>query len=316
MAAPFRYKRLGYLVLEVPDMERSTRFATEVFGLDLVSEAADGSRCFRGSLHHHDIIFRPANKPMVSRSAWEVENGSELDKAFDHFMRLGFGATWVGEDECRQLEIERAFRTVDSVLGLTWEFFVDMTVVPSPRTNRLTRFQGGKHFGLTVPNGKTASRYLIDDMGFLLSDYFEGDVVTLLRAWPNPNHHSIALIGGSDGPVRFHHVAFMVDEIDDIGRLFNRAKRMDVDIHFGIGRHPTSGSIHLYIYDHDNFVWEYTLGMEQFPESGARQARRMSSAAEDFDLWGAVPDNNRKNELPEVLTRMPKRLEAVRTQSP
>lgn len=316
MAAPFRYKRLGYLALDVPDIERSTLFATSVFGLDLVSEAADGSRFFRGGAHHHDVIFRPASKPLVTRTAWELENFAELERAFAHFTQLGFNPGWVGEGECRQLEMERAFRVTDTTLGLTWEFFVDMTVLPSPRTNRVTRFQGGKHFGLTVPSGRTASRYLIDEMGFLLSDYFEGDVVTLLRAWPNPNHHSIALLGGSEGPVRFHHVAFMVEEIDDIGRLFNRAKRMDVDIHFGIGRHPTSGSIHLYLYDHDNFVWEYTLGMEQFPENGARQARRMSSAPEDFDLWGAVPDNSRKYQLPLVLTNSPTRLEALRNQAP
>ncbi|KRB85368.1 hypothetical protein ASE00_00745 [Sphingomonas sp. Root710] len=313
MTAPFRYKRLGYLVLDVSDIERSTRFATDVFGLDLVSEAGDGSRYFRGSFHHHDVIFRPASKPMAQRSAWELENRAELDKAFAYFTRIGFAPAWLAESETRQLEIERAFRVVDPVIGLTWEYFIDMTVMPSSRRNGVTGFQGGKHFGLCVDDGRSASRLLIDDMGFLLSDYFEGDVVTLLRAFPNPNHHSLALLGGTEGPVRFHHVAFMVNEIDDIGRLFNRAKQMDVDIHFGIGRHPTSGSIHLYIYDHDNFVWEYTLGMEQFPEAGAREARRMSSAPEDFDLWGAVPDNSRKYELPEVFTRLSKPLEAVST---
>ena len=311
MTAPFRYKGLGYLVLDVPDIERSTRFALDVFGLDLVSEAADGSRFFRGSLQHHDVIFRPAAAPKVARSAWELETPAELDKAFAHFAALGFAPVWVSEQECRALEIERAFRTVDDVLGLTWEYFVDMTIVPSPRVNRLTSFQGGKHFGLNVSDGQKACRLFVDNMGFQLSDYFEGDKVTLLRAWPNPNHHSLAVLGGYDGPIRFHHVAFMVNEIDDIGRLFNRAKRLNVDIHFGIGRHPTSGSIHLYIYDHDNFVWEYTLGMEQFPETGARRARRMSSAPEDFDLWGAEPDNGRKDALPEVVTRLPTRLEAI-----
>ena len=38
-----------------------------------------------------------------------------------------------------------------------------MTVVPSPRTNPLTSFQAGKHFGLTVPDGRTASRLLMTD---------------------------------------------------------------------------------------------------------------------------------------------------------
>ena len=300
--APFRYKRLGYVVMGVSDIERSTNFANDVFGLDLVRERSDGLRFFRGSHHHHDVIFAPAERPMLKRAAWELETGAELDKSFSYFELSGMEPAWVSARECTDLEIERAFRVVDPVLGMTWEYFSDMTVVPSPRNNALTNFQGGKHFGLIVDDGAEASRFLIDKMGFLLSDYFEGNSVTLLRAFPNSNHHSIAMVGGSGGPVRMHHIAFMVNEIDDIGKLFNRVKRLNVDIQFGIGRHPTSGSIHLYIYDHDNFVWEYTLGMEQFPEVGAREARRMSSAPEDFDLWGAVPDGTRKDVLPEVMT--------------
>ncbi len=79
----------------------------------------------------------------------------------------------------------------------------------------------------------------------------------------------------------------MVESIDDIGKLFNRIEAHGVKRAFGIGRHPTSGSIHLYIFDPDSMVWEYTLGMEQFPEVGARPPRFMSAAPEDYDLWGA-----------------------------
>jgi 2,3-dihydroxy-p-cumate/2,3-dihydroxybenzoate 3,4-dioxygenase len=81
----------------------------------------------------------------------------------------------------------------------------------------------------------------------------------------------------------------MVDSIDDIGKFFNRLEKFDARRAFGIGRHPTSRSIHLYAFDPDSLVWEYTLGMEQFPEVGAREARLMSAAPEDYDLWGAVP---------------------------
>lgn len=305
MVRPFRYKRLGYLMMNVSDIGRSTAFAQDVFGLDLVRTDERGQHFFRGSEHHHDVIFAPADKPALVRAAWELESQAELDIAFAYFEGQGMAPNWVVRDECRALEIERAFRVTDPVLGLSWEYFADMTVISSARKNVLTNFEGGKHFGLIVKDGAEASSLLVDKMGFLVSDYFEGNVVTLLRAFPNSNHHSIALVGGqggSDGSIRMHHVAFMVNEIDDIGKLFNRVKRLNVDIQFGIGRHPTSNSIHLYIYDHDNFVWEYTLGMEQFPEVSAREARRMSSAPEDFDLWGAVPDGTRNALLPKVMT--------------
>jgi 2,3-dihydroxy-p-cumate/2,3-dihydroxybenzoate 3,4-dioxygenase len=138
-------------------------------------------------------------------------------------------------------------------------------------------------------------------MGFLVSDYLEGWKASLLRAFPNPNHHSFAPLQFPAPRPLFHHVAFMVQEIDDIGKLFNRVKKFDVKIQFGIGRHPTSGSIHLYVYDPDYFIWEYTLGMEQFPEAGPREPRRMSAAPENLDLWQAEPDREDAHRLPPIL---------------
>ncbi|MCJ8159005.1 VOC family protein [Sphingomonas sp. LaA6.9] len=288
------------MLLEVSDIEQSTQFATDVFGLDLVTEDKDGARYFRAGASHHDIILAPAQRPSLARSSWELESSAELEAAFGHFESRGFQPLWVSDADCAALKLDRAFRMIDPVLSGTWEFFAGMTTIPSPRKNMLTQFQGGKHFGLFVPDCPTATDFLVKEMGFLVSDYFEGNRLSLLRAWPNPNHHSVALIETRSSIKRMHHVAFMVNEIDDIGRLFNRAQRFDAQIQFGIGRHPTSGSIHLYIYGPDYFVWEYTLGMEQFPEAGAREARRMSSAPEDFDLWGAIPDATHKDELPEL----------------
>ena len=85
---------------------------------------------------------------------------------------------------------------------------------------------------------------------------------------------------------------FMVNDIDDLGRAFYRLQRTDTQILFGMGRHPTSDSIFIYFEDPDGMTWEYSFGMEEFPEEGAREPRWMSTAPEDFDLWGAAPHPN------------------------
>jgi 2,3-dihydroxy-p-cumate/2,3-dihydroxybenzoate 3,4-dioxygenase len=291
---------LGYLALNVTDIEASTRFAVDVFGLDLVEEDEVGARYFRVGPGHHDLILSPAETASFARSSWEMESQSELDAAFEHFSSIGLNPAWLGASECDRLSIARAFRIVDPVLGASWEYFAEMANVCSPLQNRLTSFHGGKHFGIYVPDNRVMTDFLCKSMGFKLSDYIGDEWISLVRAWPNSNHHSIGTVQKPDSPPRFHHVAFMVREIDDIGRLFNRCKNNAVDIQFGIGRHPTSGSIHLYIYGPDNFVWEYTLGMEQFPETNARQPRRMSSKPEHYDLWGAMPDDSRADILPIV----------------
>ncbi|WP_114951600.1 VOC family protein [Sphingosinicella terrae] len=301
MSVDFRYRKLGYLVLNVSDLERSTHFATDVFGLDLAGEAGDGARFFRAGPAHHDLILQQADSPAFARSAWELETEADLDKAFAHYERIGLSPQWVGDNECANLRLERAFRIVEPVLRTTWEYYSRMSYTSVPRTNRLTKFQGGKHYGLTVTDCKKVTDYMVENMGFLVSDYLEGWFASLLRAYPTSNHHSFAPLQLPGAKPGFHHLAFMVEEIDDIGKLFNRIKRYDVKVQFGIGRHPTSGSIHLYIYDPDYFVWEYTLGMEQFPEVGAREPRRMSAAPENFDLWDAVPDREHAHLFPPIL---------------
>lgn len=297
----FRYRRFGYVALNVSDIGRSTAFATEVFGLDDAGTGPGGEKFFRCTPHHHDIVLCPSDRAAFVRSGWELETEEDVDKAHLHFERIGLAPKWVASEEAGTLGLERAFRIREPLTGTCYEYFARMSYLSVPLTRNVTSFYGQGHFGLMVPNTRELADYMVKNMGFRVSDYLEGWPVALLRAFPNPNHHSFAPLQSPSGKVLFHHVAFMVNTIDDIGKLFNRIKKHDVKIQFGIGRHPTSGSIHLYVYDPDYFVWEYTLGMEQFPEIGSREPRRMSAAPENFDLWGAVPDREFAGRNPPAL---------------
>ncbi|MBB35095.1 MAG: bleomycin resistance protein [Hirschia sp.] len=302
VAADFRYRRLGYLSLNVSDLEKTTAFLTDVYGMDVAGDAEDGSRFFRIGHWHHDIVLKQAETPSFGRSSWELETEEDVDKAMAHYQKIGLAPQLIPQDEAAMLGLERAFRIVEPKLNTVWEYYARMSYTSAPPTNGLTNFEGGKHYGLVVPDCKSLTEYMVENMGFMVSDYLEGWRASLLRAFPNPNHHSFAPLQFPSPKPTFHHVAFMVKEIDDIGKLFNRIKRFNVEIQFGIGRHPTSGSIHLYIYDPDYFVWEYTLGMEQFPEEGAREPRRMSADPSNFDLWDAVPDTKHAAKFPGLVT--------------
>jgi 2,3-dihydroxy-p-cumate/2,3-dihydroxybenzoate 3,4-dioxygenase len=37
-------------------------------------------------------------------------------------------------------------------------------------------------------------------------------------------------------------------------------------------------------------MWEYSYGMEEFPEANPREPRLMSTQPEDMDFWGAIPE--------------------------
>jgi 2,3-dihydroxy-p-cumate/2,3-dihydroxybenzoate 3,4-dioxygenase len=82
----------------------------------------------------------------------------------------------------------------------------------------------------------------------------------------------------------------MVTEVDDVGRGLARLKAKDVPVVYGPGRHPASTSVFLYFLDPDGMTLEYSFGMEEFPEIGARAPRRLEPTPLNFDSWGSYRD--------------------------
>ncbi len=291
MPVNFRYRKLGYVALNVTDVARTTEFATTTFVLENTGVGPSGEQFLSCGPEHHDMVLYQNKEPGLVRGAWELETPEDVERAFAHYETLGLKPVKLAQEEKEilGLGVWPAFRVREPTVGLCFEYYSKMMYRAHMRPQSPTKFLHLGHFGVNVPNVREATEFAEANMGFLASDILGNYVGVLLRAFPNPNHHSYAFLPAKDGKKQLNHVAFMVESIDDIGKLFNRIEAHGVKRAFGIGRHPTSGSIHLYIFDPDSMVWEYTLGMEQFPETGARPPRFMSAAPEDYDLWGAVP---------------------------
>ena len=82
----------------------------------------------------------------------------------------------------------------------------------------------------------------------------------------------------------------MVEGFDVIGKALPRFKRDDIPVVFGPGLHPMSDSNFLYFLDPDGITWEYTFGMEEFPEIDPRDPRSPELGPESMDSWGNVMD--------------------------
>jgi 2,3-dihydroxy-p-cumate/2,3-dihydroxybenzoate 3,4-dioxygenase len=291
MPVPFRYRKLGYVALNVTDIARTTEFATRTFVLENTGTGPSGEQFLSCGPEHHDLVLYQNKEPGFVRGAWELESPEDVERAYAHYEGLGLKPVWLSQEEkdILALGVWPVFRVREPTVGLCFEYYSKMMFRARVRPAPVTSFRHIGHFGVNVPNVREATEYAIANMGAAASDILGNYLGTLLRMFPIPNHHSFAYLPARDGKKQLNHIAFMVESIDDIGKLFNRIEAHGVKRAFGIGRHPTSQSIFLYIFDPDSMVWEYTLGMEQFPEVGAREPRFMSAAPEDYDLWGAVP---------------------------
>lgn len=285
MTAPFRYRRLAYVALDVSDLDQSIHFYRDLVGLRLDREI-DGCVHLRCSDLPQNLILARGDTPGLARVAFELESRGDLDRAFDYLGAEGFSPVWVDSEEAAALKVSAALRFREPGCGLLLEFHIDPELAGpfSPSHTDIARLG---HVVLNVADFDAVHASLVGKLNFLVSDHVPGKVA-FLRAFPNRYHHSLAIL---KGPVdNYNHTNFMVSDIDDVGRAMNRMKAADVPIVFGPGRHLPSGSIFLYFLDPDGMTAEYSFGMEEFEEEGARAPRVLDPVPEVLDTWGSIPD--------------------------
>lgn len=286
MTAPFRYRRLAYVALEVSDLARSRDFYRELVGLVLDREV-DGVAYLRCSDFPQNVVLTEGAEPGLARIAFELESDGDLDRAYAYLRDEGFDPVWADKAESAALRVGRALRFREPGCGLLFEFHADPQLATDRFSPSHTDIARLGHVVLNVADFSAVEASLVGKLNFLISDHVPGKIA-FMRAFPNPLHHSLAIIGGPANG--FNHVNFMVSDIDDIGRARNRMIKADVPIVFGPGRHLPSGSIFLYFLDPDGMTTEYSFGMEEFEENGARAPRELDPKPEVLDTWGSIPD--------------------------
>ncbi len=286
--ADIRYRRLGYLALTVTDPARSEAFYRDVVGVQTRS-SPDGETVFlKVSDRHHDLVLTRGEVPALKRIGWEMESPTAYAAVRAHLADLGIATYAVDPVEATLLGIGEGFRATEPTTGATFEFYLDMAAGDA-FTPTHTHIERLGHVVLQSPVKAQTERFLMEELNFRASDRI-GEVVTFMRCFPNPLHHSFGVGNAQDKAPSLGHLNFMVTDIDDIGRANNRMKKNGVPIVYGPGRHPTSSSIFFYFLDPDGMTVEYSFGMEEFPEQEARDARLFPVLPESFDSWGGLPD--------------------------
>jgi 2,3-dihydroxy-p-cumate/2,3-dihydroxybenzoate 3,4-dioxygenase len=293
-----RYKRFGYLVLNVTDLDASQAFYQEVVGLAPSDGAAAGPcRFLRCNDQHHDLVLVQADNPGLKRLGFEVESEAELAKLTAVLDSNGLAWTTIPESEVSGMRTSPGIRTSEPTTGCTLDFYAWMEEAPTPYIPRHAKILRLGHTVLKSSDYKASVRYFTEVLNFKVSDSIK-ERVTFMRCFPNPFHHSLG-IGNGNGANGFHHVNFMCTDVDDIGMNYWRLQKLNVPIVNGPGRHLPSGSMFLYFLDPDDMTVEYSFGMEEFPEEAARDPRAFEAVPESFDLWSA-PVDKRKSAVGDI----------------
>jgi 2,3-dihydroxy-p-cumate/2,3-dihydroxybenzoate 3,4-dioxygenase len=286
-AAAIRYHELSYVALNVSDLERSRAFYETILGLQYSGTGTDGGVFFRCSRNHHSIALYRSPHPGLRQIGWELENEDTLAAAFAALQSRNVPVRWLGAAESDALHLDRAFCMLDPTTGVRHDYFSAIgkfAIEPfRPTVANILRIG---HVVLKTDRYDEAVKFATETMNFRVSDLVRGKV-TFMRGFPLPYHHGIGIINGTKPML--HHVNFMVDTIDDVGRAIARMKANDIPVVYGPGRHPPSDSIFLYFLDPDGLTVEYSFGMEMFPEHDARKPRMFEPVAA-LDYWASQQD--------------------------
>jgi 2,3-dihydroxy-p-cumate/2,3-dihydroxybenzoate 3,4-dioxygenase len=282
MDQDLRYKKLGYVALNVTDLDKSVPFYRDHVGLALTAKG-DGVAYFRCSRDHHNIALYAAKTPGVKRVGYEVESEAVIDRLSERFGALGLTVEAVDRSESQAMGQSRTIRVREPSSGLQFEFYnaqLRMAAEYAPPHTKIARLG---HLVLWLQDSyEPMLKFATEVLNFKASDHF-GDRLTFLRCFPNPYHHTFAI--GRGDRTGLHHVNFMVTDIDDIGRAIHRLNKNGVTIAYGPGRHPPSGSIFLYYLDPDGLTLEYSFGMEEFPEINPRKPYVYEPVPSSLDYW-------------------------------
>jgi 2,3-dihydroxy-p-cumate/2,3-dihydroxybenzoate 3,4-dioxygenase len=284
-AAPFRYRKPGYVALNVTNFDRAIHFYQDLVGLKL-EERSSEALFFRCSDDHHNLVLYQAQTPGVKRIGFELETPDDLAKARTWISALGWTIESLSPQETQFLHQGETFRFRLPDCAIQFEFYAQMARATTPFEATQAKIQRLGHVVISVKEHEKVLATLTEKLNFKVSDHF-GNQVSFLRCFPNPYHHSLGIARGDSD--RFHHVNFMVSDVDDVGRAMNRMRKNNVEIVYGPGRHDISNSIFLYYLDPDGLTVEYSFGMEEFAEQGARPARQLPMLPEILDAWGGLP---------------------------
>lgn len=288
-----RHKKLSYVALNVSDLAKSVAFYRDMVGLDLVEQNDHGEAFFSCNGEHHNLLLVQAKEASFKRIAFELEDDSQIAEAENVLSAAKVKWRRIEAAECGRLRIGRGLRFADPA-GFQIELIAGMNSRPGrffPHPVAITHLS---HAVVRVPDFANTLRFYTEVLNFRVSDFRHEPTgeryFAFMRCFPNPYHHAFALVKGADAA--FYHMAFHVKSLDDLMLGRNRLLKAGVTVAPTPGRHMASGSVFQYFADPDGFTVEYTSGMEEFPETAARQPRMLDKSYNTTDIWdGEKPLN-------------------------
>ncbi|SDE38949.1 VOC family protein [Paraburkholderia lycopersici] len=263
---------LGYVVLNVSDLDQWESFATDILGLQ-VGQRTDNSISLRMDEREQNILLERGTADDLAALGWEFDTFEALREYVDELRAKDVNVIECDGQVTQSRKAERVFYCIDPE-GLRHEFFTGPKIAPLSKPFRskvlVSGFETGRlgvgHTFCIAQDYPGAVKFATEKLGLRLSDYirdsetFPGVTVdaTFLHS-ATGRHHSIGL-AYMPFPKKMHHLMVQVKSLDDVGLAFDRVRKAGVPVVMEIGHHPNDGMVSFYCAAPSGFAIEFGWG--------------------------------------------------------
>ena len=261
-------KALGYIGLNVSDLQAWKSFAIDTLGVMLADQRDDQIDL---RIDDYSWRIRLCNNPGddLAFAGWEVANSKDLRSLRQQLEAAGLKVNIGSKDLAEDRAVSELIWFEDPD-GLRVEAFCgplqrsDIPFASRYGTRFNTGSQGLGHIVFATRDSEAMRTFYESVLGFKISDYINTEVVkgrplsiTFLRC--NSRHHSLAL-APVPSPKRLVHFMLETQDIDSVGRAMYRSMDEGRHLSFTLGRHSNDQMLSFYILTPSGFDLEYGWG--------------------------------------------------------
>lgn len=287
--------QLGYLVLEVSDLDAWSEFTTTTLGMSVDgAPSEDALRVRMDELQQRFLIRRGPADDVVAVGLTAL-NGQVLQQILDRVTAAGVPVRECDDQEARDRRVKRLY-TFTTPGGITVELVSapyhsrEPLAAPLVPGGFLTGAQGLGHAVFMVDDLDEALTFWTGVLPFSVSDTSGQETpngvshAAFLHC--NRRHHSVALVqrpARSTYPKKLLHFMVQANSLDAVGMAFDRAIDADLTINRSLGRHPNDRMFSFYATTPSGFDYEFGWGAVEVGEDWAEDHYDHISA------WGHRP---------------------------
>lgn len=255
--------QLGYVGLEVSDLDAWRSLAGEVLGFEVADREEDGAVLLRMDENNHRLALFEGPADDLLYSGWQVQKPEDFNEIREQLTAAGIDVTDGTEDELKSRCVQAMYKFV--IGGVPFEVFYGPTInwerppaFGRPIGGFLTGEQGVGHIVVQSGDMENSVRTLIDILGFKVSDYIWD--ITFLHC--NPRHHSLAVEPPMvrDRSKKLAHIMVEVNELDDVGFAWDLVRERNIPWFKTIGKHVNDHMVSFYLVTPSGFHLEYGWG--------------------------------------------------------